>query len=173
MSFTCMQPTSGYPLMAAAHSKEPDGDGNFPADDEIMAWACVFSQILMRCFHCKSPKIRKSALVNFKKNGNQYWSCDDCGKQSTPNQLRKSQAVIFDLAWITSSDKHKGEGHAKAVLEYLKTQCDRLNTQISASSEGGIALCKSVGMIERGPILAWHREGYEYAADKTDAGNVQ
>ena len=167
MPFPALQQIPGFPMLCSLHSKDPDEETHkFPADDEILAWACVFSKILMRCPHCHGVQLRKSKLIDFKKNGNQWWSCDSCGKQSNPEQLRKAQVVVFDLAWITSNEKHKGEGHAKAVLEYLKTQCHRLNTQIAASSEGGIAVCKSVGMVERGPILAWHKEGYEYAEAK-------
>jgi len=148
----------GIPFLCAKHSTDPV-DGKFPETDEILSWAYVFEHRLGRCPHCRSQKLHTSALLNTRKNGNKYWVCRDCEKTFTMDKIQLIR--IFDLAWIQTAEQHKGKGYAKEILEYLKTQCHRLNTQISATSEGGMEACKAAGMAEQGNILSWIKEGYE------------
>jgi GNAT superfamily N-acetyltransferase len=153
-------PQSGQPLLCAKHSTEPV-DGRFPADDEILAWAYVFKHILGRCPHCGGHELHPSAILNTRKNGDKWWTCKGCGKNVTMRQIQEAKCIVFDLAWIQTADKHQGQGHARDILEHLKTKCHRLHTQISASSEHGKTACMAAGMVERGHTLSWVREGYE------------
>ena len=91
----------GIPMLCAKHSTEPDDDGKFQSDDEIMAWAYVFKHLIGRCPQCHGQNvIRDKILSSNKTNGTQWWHCTECGKKMTTPQLQEAVVTVFDLAWI-------------------------------------------------------------------------